>query len=367
MPQNNKTLEKAPPHTIKKFELIEEYVKAWAQKLLNLPLCSEIVFIDCMCNSGLYQDEIGREVHGTPIRVATYLSDIMKNYPNKKCMLFLNDIDGSKIDVLAKHLPCNAANFFIKTSSGDGNKLLKAIGNKLSPKSETHYLLVYDPYQAVIDWEALSPFLKHWGEIIINHMVSDSIRGVSQAKKDAVIDKYEQTYRTEIEELIALGSDRNAFEKRIKDIIAVLKGATSRKYYIGSFPFFNTTNNLIYNLIHCSGSEVGFNLYKTTAWKVFGGKSSTKKSKNIDGQLSFGMEFEIELASDNDENCYSVSDIAIYLSATYKGQTVKLSDMWQHLYEHPVFPVDGYKNEVKKLLKDFYNVSTTKDTITFND
>jgi len=43
------------PHTIKKFELIETYVKGWPQKLLNYPECSGIVFIDCMCNSCLIQ------------------------------------------------------------------------------------------------------------------------------------------------------------------------------------------------------------------------------------------------------------------------------------------------------------------------
>ena len=44
----------------KKFELIEAYVKEWAPKLLNYHKCNGIVFIDCMCNSGLYKDDNGR-------------------------------------------------------------------------------------------------------------------------------------------------------------------------------------------------------------------------------------------------------------------------------------------------------------------
>lgn len=39
-------------------------------------------------------------------------------------------------------------------------------------------------------------------EIIINHMVSDSMRAVKIVKKDAARNKYEQTYLTELENLI---------------------------------------------------------------------------------------------------------------------------------------------------------------------
>ena len=45
-------ISKASPHTIKKFELIEEYIKSWAEKLLLTDSCNGLIFIDCMCNSG---------------------------------------------------------------------------------------------------------------------------------------------------------------------------------------------------------------------------------------------------------------------------------------------------------------------------
>ena len=51
---NDKLISIAKPHTIKKFELIESYVETWAQKLLQNNWCEGIVFIDCMCNSGIY-------------------------------------------------------------------------------------------------------------------------------------------------------------------------------------------------------------------------------------------------------------------------------------------------------------------------
>ena len=59
---NDETISVAKPHTIKKFELIESYVKTWAQKLLQNPYCNGIIYIDCMSNSGIYEDIDGNRV-----------------------------------------------------------------------------------------------------------------------------------------------------------------------------------------------------------------------------------------------------------------------------------------------------------------
>ena len=72
------------PHAVKKFELIEAYVKTWAQKLLNYEPCNGIAFIDCISNRGVYRDDSGSEVFGTPIRVSNYISEIMKTDPQKQ-------------------------------------------------------------------------------------------------------------------------------------------------------------------------------------------------------------------------------------------------------------------------------------------
>ena len=46
--RKNCVISKASPHTIKKFELIEEYIKSWAQKLMLTESCNGLIFIDCM-------------------------------------------------------------------------------------------------------------------------------------------------------------------------------------------------------------------------------------------------------------------------------------------------------------------------------
>lgn len=147
---NNEIISKVSPHSIKKFELIEAYVLAWAHKLLeygrNTGNCNGIVFIDCMCNSGMYIDEeTGELIEGSPIRVARVLSEVMReqNYQAQQAWLYFNDLSQEKIDELSKHLPPDTRNFHIKLSAGDGNDLLKAIGSKLSPQAKVNYLLVY--------------------------------------------------------------------------------------------------------------------------------------------------------------------------------------------------------------------------------
>ena len=97
---NSKIISDAHPHTIKKFELIETYIKSWAQKLMLNDSCSGIVFIDCMCNSGVYRDDDGKTVYGTPIRVAKALLDVARTYTDKQVHLFFNDYDEKKILLL---------------------------------------------------------------------------------------------------------------------------------------------------------------------------------------------------------------------------------------------------------------------------
>lgn len=357
-------IDEAHRHTMKKFKLIEEYAKAWAQKLLNFDKCKGIIFIDCMCNSGVYQDDNGNEVVGTPIRVANYLARIMPNYPDKQAWCYFNDLSNEKIELLRGRLPSDTSNFHVVTKTSNGNDLLKAI--KMPPGMQVHTLLVYDPYEAAIDWDALMPFIGNWGDVIINHMVSDSLRAVSQVKSDQAIEKYQQTYLSGIQELATFGSDRDAYEKRIQEIMAALGGRSDKRYYIASFPFFNTKNTIVYNLILGSSNIEGFKLFKKTAWKIFGGKSSAKNTHGKENQLMLDFTGEGMVMKDADEDCYNVSDIVEYLYSKFKGQKgVPLARMWKVLDEHPIFPSEGYRPQIKNSLKNDYKCKVSGSSILF--
>ena len=369
--KKNDVISVAPPHSIKKFELISKYVEAWIQILMLNDNCKGIVYIDCMSNSGVYRTEDGEEIEGTPLRVSKIIADAMQTYSSKQAYLYFNDLKEEKIDLLTTRLPKQTNNFHVYTDAMDANVLLRKIGSQFTSVFEgMHFLLVYDPYDAHIEWDAMEPFLKNWGEIIINHMVSDTIRAAKVAKKPEVIKKYENTYKMTIDELISVGSDRNAFEKIIEKIIMDSTGRKEGDYYIASFPFFNSNNSVVYNLLHCTRHYKGFELFKTTAWKTFGDKSSMKNTHNNEYQmqLSFNMDGEIVCEAPADESCYNLRDAALYVHRHFKGkQNVPNDVVWAYLGEHPIFPTREYKNKIKDVLKREFGMKASRSTMTFSD
>lgn len=363
---NDKLISTVKPHTIKKFELIERYIETWAQKVLQNQWCEGIVFIDCMCNSGVYMTPDGETVYGTPVRVAKILRDTAGQYPQKKIYVYLNDNNSEKIKLLNQHLPKESLNFHYSITCMDANERLKQIGPNLAQKRQFHFFLLYDPYDASIDWTAIAPFLRNWGEVLINHMVSDSVRAVKQAKRQEVIKKYEETYLSDFEGLVPNGSDRGAYEHRIAEIISMLKGTPDRRYFVAAFPIFNSRNSLIYDLVHCTSNIAGFRLYKKTAWKTFGDKSSTKNTHGSENLIFLDLDGSGTFKSNTDERCYYVKDIADYLQDHFSGRLdVPFEALWNVLDEHPIFPSDGYRNAIKNELKTRYNVKISRNKISF--
>lgn len=362
---NNETISRASLHTQKKFELIEKYIMPWAQKLMNNASCKGLVFIDCMCNSGLYHDENGETIEGTPLRVARILRDIAGQYPFKQVYLYFNDRDAAKTALLSEKVPKETANFHIEITCKDASELLKTIGPKLD-QPNLHYFLLYDPYDASIDWEALLPFFRYWGEVMINHMVSDPIRAISQVKKESTMQKYEGTYRvSDFEQLVPFGSDKAAYEKRVLQIINALKG--QRRYYVAAYPFYNTQNSQMYSLIHCTSNPVGFELYKKTAWQTFGDHSSNKNTHGNENQLMLNFDGSGTITTMTDESCFNVRDIAKYIQYRFKGKRdVPLEEVYRSLESHPIFPADGYRSQIKDHLKTDFGaeINVIKNPVT---
>jgi three-Cys-motif partner protein len=314
--------------------------------------CNGLIYIDCMCNSGIYKDVSGNEVDGSPVRVARVLLDVARKYTGKTVELYFNDKDKNKVEELKKHLPADEGNFSIVTSVKDASELLTTIGDQLTKTSKRHYFLLYDPYDASIDWEALFPFFQNWGEVLINHMVSDPVRAIASAKRQMTKEKYEKTYLEDFERLLPYGTDKEAYEKRVDEIIKRMKG--SRRYYVAAFPFYNTQNAHLYDLVHCTSNPAGFELYKQSAWKVFGAQSSTK---HISSARQLKLQMDGTYVPDTDESCLTVNDIAYYIQKSFDGRMqVPLSEVWALLESHPIFPSKGFRSEIKDELKTVYGV-----------
>ena len=362
----------AKPHTIKKFELITRYVDEWARKILGFEGkpgqdgSKGVIFIDCMCNSGEYFDINGNIVEGTALRVAKKLNEIITNYPGKQAVLIFNDIEEVRVQHLQNVIEkANLENITVSYNTGDCNTFLKGLDLSFYEK-KYNTLLIYDPYNASIDWDAVTPFLHIWGEVIINHMVSDTERGASQAKKQSVIDRYEETYQNDIASILEMGNNKDQLNETIISIINKKTAGSSAKRYVASSPFFNRTNGLVYNLIHCCANVEGIKLYKKVAWKTFGDKSSLKKTKGKEDQFTFDFWGNSQSCIPTENNCFFVHDIAKYVYEKYKSfGEISLADVYKDLDEHPIFPSVGYKNDIKSELKNIYNVRVARDKIIF--
>ena len=363
----------AKPHTIKKFELIERYVDEWARKILGFEGVNGrdgskgVIYIDCMSNSGVYKDIEGKLVGGTALRVAKKLNDIIPNYPGKHAILIFNDLVPEKIQFLKEEIDrSNLANIEVYFKNEDCNALLRGL-NLEGFKKQYNTLLLYDPYNAFIDWDAVTPYLNRWGEVIINHMVSDTSRGASQAKNPAVIARYTETYQNDIQTIIEMGKNKKELNDVVISIINDRFMHPSSQKYIASFPFFTRSNGLLYNLIHCCSNIEGIKLFKKVAWKTFGDKSSLKNTHGNELQTHIDL-FGTGIAeSETDEDCYFVEDIAKYIYKNYGSKgSVSLSEIYEDLDKHPIFPSDGYKLDIKDALRQIYCVEFHRDgTVTF--
>ena len=364
------TITKISPHTVKKFELIEKYVDEWARKILGIkgvngmPGSKGVIYIDCMCNSGLYEVD-GNIVEGTALRVAKKLNEIISNYPGKEAILIFNDLLPERVELLRSEIEkANLSNIIVSYSNGDCDVFLKGL-NLSDYQKSYNTLLLYDPYNASIDWSAIKPYLNRWGEVIINHMSSDTTRGISQAKKQDVIARYEETYQSNISQL--LNTDKAGLDNIVVSIIRNNINKGSSGYYVSLAPFYNRTNGKLYSLIHCSANIEGTKLYKKVTWKTFGDKSSMKNTHGVEEQFVLDFNGDGFLNSVTDEDCYYVKDIAKYIFEKYSAfGRVSLEAMYKDLDVHPIFPSDGYKNEIKAELKERYYVKATREEIIFS-
>lgn len=143
----------------------------------------------------------------------------------------------------------------------------------------------------------------------------------------------------------------------MEEFIEALKGP--RNYYVSAFPFYNSQNSLVYSLVHCTSNREGFKLYKKSAWKVFGGQSSTKKMHSDYGQLTLNLDLNVSAAitTSTDESCFTIHDIAKFLQKAFSGRKdIRLDEMWELLDEHPIFP-SSYRNQIKQELVEIYGAT----------
>lgn len=265
-----------------KIKYVSEYIKRWAIISAERSDISEITFIDCMCNAGVYKDGDCC----TAIEVLNIFIEAAMKHKDKIFNLYLNDYNLDSIAIAKKIINYfrkeTINNLKIFANNEDVNAYLKKIRNAENIFGYGKAVVLYiDPYDfGTVKIPLVREILeKYYCEVIFNFFISDYVRNI---KKDKL------RIRT------CIGNEN----VETKDgIIAYMK----KQFKVGwikhffSYQFKTRTNVELYQIIFVTPSRVGLEKLKEVLWKVFDGKEFHRNFAET-GQMSlFSVDDEIKL------------------------------------------------------------------------
>lgn len=275
---NDKHLDEAKLHTQYKIKYIKNYVKRWLNVAVN---CSKrnIVFIDSMCNAGVYKNGI----KGTCIEVVELFIQYAKENNNKQFYIFLNDYDANRIKILNEILDNydKPNNLKISIKNKEVVEYLNLLIDKNIFTSSCFTLLYTDPYNFGIPnlLSTIKNFInKYYCELLFNFFSSDIRRNRNNISAQDKMSKIKN-------ELSSVITNINVVEDENKEILDKLintyKNTKNIKYSF-AYRFNNTNNAELYYIIFFTPNRRGLELIKETIWEVFNGEESFKKQIDID-------------------------------------------------------------------------------------
>lgn len=366
-----------------KLDILENYITAWMMKILqanyNGRTYSGVVFIDCMCSSGMYIDDDNQVVTlGTSIRAAKrFITNKKNRFNDKDFTLILNDIDHDS--VLCQKCRIEGLNDHDLISSfyyeKDVSKFLtdETVFNHIS--KDNHVLLFYDPYAADIRWNEIKTFIEELNnrhirfDIILTHFhQNDTQRALyagNRLTNPLSILKYEQTYLLSIDELYDALDKLDSVEKslwfrdRIIHIMSNQLGLNINQ--IAYAPIFNSMNKDVYDIVCYSKSMKGKLLFKQV---MFDNNKEDKKTQNgyqVKALFDFDDE-ETNYLQDRKEHSekyiyYSLDHYARTIAKKFnKKNYVTFQELKNYLDNHPYINFENTKIELYNLLKKNHNV-----------
>lgn len=275
---NDKYLDEAKLHTQYKIKYIKNYVKRWLNVAVN---CSQrnIVFIDSMCNAGVYKDGI----KGTCIEVVELFIRYAKENNNKQFYIFLNDYDENRIKILNEILNSydKPNNLKISVKNKEVVEYLNLLIDKNVFTGSCFTLLYTDPYNFGITnlLFTIKNFIdKYYCELLFNFFSSDIRRNRNNISAQDKMSKIKN-------ELSSVITNINVVEDENKEILDKLintyKNTKNIKYSF-AYRFNNTNNAELYYIVFFTPNRRGLELIKETIWEVFNGEESFKKQIDID-------------------------------------------------------------------------------------
>jgi|GEM_PF-6520177 len=366
--------------TLKKIKFMNKYIHSWYRKIFSyLPKFGSpyqgVVFIDCMSNSGVYV--FNNELHdGTSTKAlkAFNWKHTEEKIVGKDFKIIVNDKDLQRItcqQCIWNNTPKINQKLTYDFFQKDVREFLKEDANKIlleAKKRKFHTLLFYDPYDLLIDWEALKPFLESKSvDIILTHFwMNDTKRAINQVVKEEAKNKYINAYGLSYEDLRERYNKMSSFEQneflRKQLIDQIMKhGANEKKF--GYAPIFNDRNNVVYDIVIVSISNAATKLFRSEMYNLY------KNVANSDGgteQLSlFGTEdtsySESRKLFNEMQLFYSYNYFAEVAASDFSGKEVSQENFNDYLNNHE-FIAPNCKKELKKRLQEHHDMKIKKKT-----
>ena len=318
-------------HTKYKIQYVSEYAKNWVY-VASSNSATNINFIDCMCNAGIYQDGD----YCSAIEVLRIFRDCAYKYPHKTYNLFLNDYDGNKIRIMREI--CSAIfssypqNLNIYFKNEDVNDYLNDI-KKLYHQSFLYpsmTILYVDPYSFhTVKISSIENFISTtYCELLFNLFTSDFNRN----KVD-----------TGIREVLGGDYDIKNTKELLEHVIDRLRIGKMR--YFLSYPFRQQKNVEIYQILFAGPNDKGLDKLKDALWKIFNGSEFYKTDlAKESGQMSlFSEEDNQEMAARR----YAQECINSLLSS-FSGQIVPYTVIERYVLERSLLKSSHIINFVIK-------------------
>lgn len=276
--ENEKYLDEAKLHTQYKIKYIKDYVRRWLNVAVNYRQ-KNIVFIDSMCNAGIYKNGI----KGTCIEIIELFIEYAKENQSKQFYVFLNDYDKDKIRVLNElisnyNMPNNLK---INIKDKDVVEYLSLLIEKNTFSNSCFILLYTDPYNFGIPnlLTTIKTFIdKFYCELLFNYFSSDVTRNKNNISAKNKMSKIKNELSSVITD-INIDDDKN--KEILNKLISTYKNTKNIKYSF-AYRFNNTNNAELYYIIFFTPNKRGLELIKESIWEVFNGEESFKKQIDID-------------------------------------------------------------------------------------
>ena len=276
--ENDKYLDEAKLHTQYKIKYIKDYVRRWLNVAVNYRQ-KNIVFIDSMCNAGIYKNGI----KGTCIEVVELFIEYARENENKQFYIFLNDYNKDRVKILKELISQYGIpnNLKISISDKDVVNYLSLLIEKNIFNNSCFTLLYTDPYNFGIPnlLTTIKTFIdKYYCELLFNYFSSD----VTRNKNNTSAKNKMSTIKNELSSVITdINIDDDENKEILNKLINTYKNTKNIKYSF-AYRFNNANNAELYYIIFFTPNKRGLELIKESIWEVFNGEESFKKQIDID-------------------------------------------------------------------------------------